>query len=372
MGAGLLLLAARHHSLLRVISLGPLAVIALVWIPLALLALAALLHLAARVLFVPATAPMLGRTPWLPAERPEPLAEGEPVEFAGDGVVLRGTYLPARGPRRHGVIACCHEFNGDRWNMRPYADDLRGHGFDCFVFDFRNHGTSGRTAGYEPTPWVTTYEVADVRAAIDYLASRDDALPQGVGLFGVGKGGTAALCAAAADPRVGTVAVDTVCPARPMQIHHTRRRLDRLLGRAGRRVRVPESLLGLVGTWSRWVLGWRYRCRFVHVDRLARRVGQPVLLIHGQVDPHVPPELARALADSMPQPADLWVVPLAGYNRAVRVASDEYHRRTARFFLRHLSADLPWNRRPPRSRTPSVATPAGRNGATVRGRVAPV
>lgn len=346
--------------------------IALFWLPLGLITLTLLLHVLARLLYVPATARMLGQTPWLPAERHEPLGEGEAVELTtGDGVRLRGTFLPTTGPRRQGAIACCHEFNGDRWNMVPYVEDLRRRGLDVLAFDFRNHGTSGRTPGYEPTPWVTSYDVADVRAAIDYLDSRHDALPQGVGLFGVGKGGTAALCAAAADPRVCSVVVESLCPTRRMQIHHTRRILDHYLGRARRLFPMPNWVLGLFGAWGRLVIGWRYRCRFVDVDRATRCVRQPVLLIHGERDACVPLHLVRSICGSMPADASLWVVPLARHNRAARVASAEYRRRIAAFFAKHLAADSAWTSLHHPLPVPTAATPAGRNGRKVRSRVSP-
>ena len=347
--------------------------IGLIWLILALVALTLLLHVAARLLYVSPTARLLGPTPWLPAEPHEPLEEGQAVEFAtDDGLRLRGTYLPTTAPRRHGVIACCHEFNGDRWNTVPYVNDLRQRGFDVFTFDFRNHGASDRTPGYQPTCWVTTYEVADVRAAVDYLCSRHDVPPQGIGLFGVGKGATAALCAAADEPRVGSLVIDGACPVRRMQIHHTRRILDRYLGRARRLLPVPNGVLGLLGAWSRWVIGRRHRCRFVDVDRTARRLRQPVLLIHGERDAHTPPELVRSLCDSIPGDASLWVVPLARQDRAIHVAGKEYRRRTTAFFLRHLSADLPWNRSPQAFRVPRAAGgAAGSNGAVVPRRVSP-
>jgi len=310
------------------------------WFLFGLVGLTLGLHLASRLLYVPAAAKMFGQTPWLPSGWREPLEEGERVEVtAVDGIRLRGSYLKTTAPQRLGVVACCHEFNGDRWNMFPYADGLRRRGFDVFLFDFRNHGASDRIAGYEPTPWVTTYEVNDVRAVIDYLASREDASRQGVGLFGVGKGATVALCVAD-DPRVRALVVDGACPIERIQIHSLRMILARSMPWSGWLFRLPEILWEPLARWVRLIVGWRRHCRFVSVQQAVRRVRLPVLMIHGQCDPHVAIDLVFDLRDAMPTPAKLWVVAGAKHNGAIHVAAEEYHQRVLEFFREHLATDL--------------------------------
>ena len=175
---------------------------AFLWIVLGLIALGLVLHLVAWLVQVPVAARVFGEMPWLPADSCGPLESGEPVEFTTrDGLRLSGSYLATTAARRRGVIAFCHELNGDRWTALPYTRELLRRGFDVLTFDFRNHGDSGRITGYEPMPWVTNYEVLDVRAAIDYLAAREDVRALPIGLLGLSRGGTAALCAAARDSR---------------------------------------------------------------------------------------------------------------------------------------------------------------------------
>ncbi len=48
--------------------------------------------------------------------------------------------------------------------------------------------------GLQPLQWLTEHELADLEAALAYVQSRPDADPAGVGLFGVSRGGGAALC----------------------------------------------------------------------------------------------------------------------------------------------------------------------------------
>lgn len=310
------------------------------WFLLGLIGLTFGLHLAARLFYMPGAAKIFGQTPWLPSGWREPLEEGEAVAVTtADGARLCGTYLKTTASERLGVVAGCHEFNGDRWNMLPYADGLRRRGFDIFLFDFRNHGASERTPGYEPTPWVTTYEVTDLCAVIDYLALREDAPRQGLGLFGVGRGATVALCVAE-DPRVKALIVDGAYPTERIQIHSLRMILARSMPWSGWLFRLPEIALEPLARWVRLIVGWHRHCRFVSVQQAARRVRLPVLMIHGQCDPHMAVDLVFDLRDAMPAPAKLWVVAGAKHNGSIRVAPDEYQRRVVEFFQEHLAADL--------------------------------
>jgi pimeloyl-ACP methyl ester carboxylesterase len=321
------------------------------WFVLGLIGLTLALHVAARLLYVSASARLFGQTPWLPSLARKPLSDGRSVQFySSGGTRLEGTYLETTSLSRLGVIVCCHELNGDRWNVLPHAESLRQAGFDLLLFDFRNHGASAPAAGYQPSPWVCDSEVADVRAAVDYLSSRPGAEGELIGLFGLSKGGTAALCAAADDPRVRAVVVEGICPTERMQFHRARC----LAARYGQWIcgLIPraEMLLEPLGAWMRMVIGWHRSCRFLNVERCVRRVRQPVLLIHGQCDPHVPLDLVRSLADLMSPCTKLWVVPRGKHTGASQVAAEEYADRTAWFFREHLTTDPA-----PRDATPQPA-----------------
>ena len=130
---------------------------------------------------------------------------------ASDGLELAGTYFQARTTRRLGVVVFCHEFLGDRWNASADCDGFK-RSFDIFSFDFRNHGESEVEPGLRRLQWVSDRELTDLRAALDYLRTRPDRDPAGVGLFGVSRGGGTALCLAAKDPSVWAVATNGGVP----------------------------------------------------------------------------------------------------------------------------------------------------------------
>ncbi|MBN1909828.1 MAG: alpha/beta fold hydrolase [Pirellulales bacterium] len=312
------------------------------WFLLGLVGLIVLGHVVAWIVYVPLIARVFSQTPWLPAPWRQPLDEGDRVELlTPDGIRLEGTYLATGARIRKGVVAFCHELNGDRWAAIPYTEDLRRGGYDVFTFDFRNHGVSGRTPGYEPLPWVTQYEVSDVRTVIDYLCGRPDADPRGIGIIGVCKGGTVALCTAADDHRVRTLVVDGACPTERMQLHYLRRFMRIFVRFPALYSWLPDASLRAACAWARHLLAWRRGCRFVTVDRAARRIRQPVLMIHGHCDTHIPLEVVQSLRDSMPSRPKLWVTPEAKHNESITRQRGQYERRIARFFNRHLASRTP-------------------------------
>ena len=313
----------------------------LLWFFCALIAATFLLNVFARVVCLHRSSSWFGPGPWLPNRWREPLRDVEFVEFAAsDGTKLRGSYLANTAWRRNGVIVFCHELNGDRWNALPYVEDLRRRGFDVLAFDFRNQGSSSRAPDYDPMPWVTTFETADLTGAIDYLYSREDADSSGVGVIGVSRGAAAAIGVAAQDPRIRALVLDSACPTGRLRVHKALSAVRGYMRPPRGLLSVPCRPLAVFDSWVRMVLGHWRKCRFVNVDRSARRVRQPVLIVHGENDQLVPLAVARWLCRSIPGGAKLWTVPRAGHAMAVDVARDEYQARIGDFFVQHLSGGI--------------------------------
>jgi len=307
------------------------------WLLSALALLTLVLHLAARFWFTPRATWMFERLPWLPVTWYEPLTGGEDAEFStGDGVRLRGTYLPSTAQRRLGVLLYCHELNADRCNVRPSAEKLRGLGFDLLAFDFRNHGTSDRAVGYDPSPWTTQQDVLDVKAAIDYLASRPDADARGIGLIGAGKGASAAVCAATGDSRVRLVVAEGLYPTRPIGA--------RLVGRFHRAnwlVAALDRIAWLLDAWAVFVLGRRRGYHFLDVERVASACRQPVLLVHAEWDRYVPLAWIRLMHRRLARGSSLWIVRGLKHAVAAESAGEEYVRHVGRFLRRHFGSGQP-------------------------------
>ena len=314
----------------------------MVWIVYVLLFLLVVWLIATLILWwfhVPSVVQAFSQTPRLIPDPGEPLSEGESCQFqTSDGLSLTGTYLKTPADIRLGVIVFCHELSSDRWAATPYVADLRSRGFDVFTFDYRNHGESDTDDHFDPMPWLTEFEVADTQAAIDHVCSRSDADERGVGMLGISRGGTAALCVAARDPRIQAVATDGAFSTELMQLHYIHRFMEIYTAYTWLLSRIPDGLLITLGWWAQWILGRRRGCKFVAVERQVRRVRRPALMIHGERDSYVPQHVSEGLQRLIGGTTRRWDVPDARHNQAIKVAPEQYHRHLARFFQKHLAA----------------------------------
>lgn len=288
--------------------------------------------------------------------RVAPTPGGEDVSFrTTDGFNLQGTYFPARTRNRAGVLVFCHEYLSDRWSFRPYLDTLRDIGFDLFTFDFRNHGSSDHDHTYRPLQWVTDHEVRDLQAALGYLRTRPDRDPLGVGLFGISRGGSTAMLVAANDPLIWGVITDGAFPTRGTMLAYILRWAQ---------IYVSAMFWKLVPHWIYRFAGWagrvrserRLQCRFPDVETAVARLSpRPLLMIHGEKDAYIVPDIARTLFDEAGDPKELWIVPSAKHNRCREVAEQEYAERVAAFLTRHAprrQGQAAADRTEPAARTP--------------------
>jgi pimeloyl-ACP methyl ester carboxylesterase len=269
--------------------------------------------------------------------RAEPEPGGEDVRFrTEDGMELVGTYYTANRPQRLGVVAFCHEFLSDRHSVHHYADHLRDLGFDVFTFDFRNHGDSPAEPGYEPMQWVSDRDRWDLRAALDYLRSRPDRDEAGVGLFGVSRGGGAALCIAAEDPAVWGVVTDGAFPTRGTVLAFILRWAEIYLPATWLRKIIPMFMYRYVAKLALIRSERRLGRRFLDLEKAVARKGpRPWLAIHGEKDNYISPAIARGMFDRADEPKQLWIVPKAKHNRCREVEPEAYRRRVAEFFVAH-------------------------------------
>jgi fermentation-respiration switch protein FrsA (DUF1100 family) len=275
--------------------------------------------------------------------RGQPLAEAEEVRFpTTNGLTLSGCYLRTNRPRR-GVILFGLEFGSNRWSCGAYCEPLMQSGFDIFAFESRNQGSSDSQPGYEPLQWVTDYEVEDAKAALAYLKGRADADPRGIGLFGISKGAGACLFAAAKDPYVRCIVTDGVFATYTTLVPYMRHWFRIYNSRYILQGLVPSWYYGLIGLAGLRQIEQERRCHFPHLERsLPRLAPRPLLMIHGEGDTYIKPEMARALFERADQPKEFWLVEGAKHNQGLQIAPEEYPRRVLAFFEQHLAqSELP-------------------------------
>ncbi len=262
---------------------------------------------------------------------PDPDAEPFSVQTS-DGVTLRGCLYRHTERTPRGLILFCPEFASNHRSAMLYCSALSRAGFHVLAFDFRNHGDSDKLAGYEPLHWLTHFELTDLNTVVNYVYSRPDLNELPLGLFGISRGGAAALYVAAQRPEVLRVAVEGAFGTEMMMMAHAYRWIS---------IAAPMALVKAIPEWhikwtitlSRWVSQRRRRCRYAMLERvLPQLANKPAFVIAGQRDTYVLPEVSQEIARLIGQPDALWLVAKAKHNLSRSVDPDEYDRRLVAFF----------------------------------------
>ncbi len=244
----------------------------------------------------------------------------EDVTFTsiGDGIPLRGWFLPAAGSDR--VVVIAHGRNstrtGDRGELVPHAAALVDAGYNALLFDFRAHGESG---GIRYTlGWA---EQRDLMAAIDYLKDRGFG-PDRMGFWAHSMGAATVLLASATSPDVRNIVADSSFA-----------RLDDLLAR-----QLPIAS-GLPGVFNPPIL---FFARTVFdadtsvvnpVEAVAKLPPESLFIIHAEADRLIPVDHARRIAAAAgPAVYDLWIFPGSSHDRVSVDAPAEYQERALAFF----------------------------------------
>ncbi len=212
---------------------------------------------------------------------------------AEDGTRLFGWYLEPLNAEA--VLLWCH---GNAGNIIHRLDQLArfySHGLACFLWDYRGYGRSEGTPSEEGL-------YLDAQAAYDHLASVKGIVAGR--LIGYGQSLGAAV--------VGELAL--------------RRRLAGL---------ILEAAFPSVKAVARRHYGGvpveaLLRARYDLAGRLPR-VQAPVLVLHGDRDSIIPPELGQAVYDAANEPKEIYRVPGADHNDVYLAGGEEYFERFLHF-----------------------------------------
>jgi uncharacterized protein len=237
----------------------------------------------------------------------------ERVSFTtADGLRLAGWYVPSRNGAA--VIA----FPG-RDGPVPHARMLARNGYGVLLFDRRGEGESD--GDFNAFGWGGD---ADVKAAVSYLASREDVDPRRIGGLGLSVGGELMLEAAAEDPRLRAVVSEGA------GVRSLAEQWD------------EPGISAAQKPFSNWVVQTAALAVLAGQDPppgLTSIVGdvspRPLLLIRG-LDGQAQEALNRVYYDAAHAPKALWEVPGARHTAALAAQPEEYERRVIDFFDRAL------------------------------------
>jgi len=268
--------------------------------------------------------------------------DGEVVSFPSrEGRSLRGMFIDRpRGLPDRGTIVFCHEFGSDMFSAGRYAWPLVKAGYTVFTFDFRGHGRSFVPSHYEPRHWPSHLEANDILAALAYVRGRRDTNERGVGILGVSRGASAAVCAAAVNADIRCLVLDGAFST-DYSIEQLIKRWAEIFARVNlAKAHHPDYGCRLIRALTLFYVGLKSRCRFPStLKALAKLETVPALFISGGRDTYVRPEQTRALHKVKPGTKELWICPDAKHNQAVAIDPKTYARRVVAFFDHHLAQD---------------------------------
>jgi len=246
----------------------------------------------------------------------------ESVAFpAVDGSTLRGWYVPG-APGATAAVVTVHGATSDRRDFLRQLPWLHAAGHPVLLFDCREHGRSdgrgrGLALGYR--------ERHDVSAAAAWLAEARGF--ERIAAFGTSQGASAAILAAAEDPRI-----DAVLAENPYA------RVGRLFRDSPVFVgELPGPLLRLTTLLAIWrAAGDPFAPQ--PVDVVHEIAPRPLLLLHGSADRITRLPHSIALHERAGEPKELWVVPGAGHSALVNARPEAYRATVLGFLARWLDA----------------------------------
>jgi dipeptidyl aminopeptidase/acylaminoacyl peptidase len=296
------------------------------------------LHFWLRIHYVPILVRIFQEVPLFNIPKGSARPGAEDVTLATrDGLTLRASYFKTVKPRR-GVILFGLEFGSNRWSCGAYCEHLLDAGYDVFAYEPRNQGESDREPKLEPLHWPCDRDVTDAQAALGYLKARPDADPRGVGLFGISKGAGAGLLASVNDSSVRCAVTDGMFSCTYTVVGYMRKFIT-IYNKS-------YIIQGLLPSWyyaSLARIGMRQvgRARgvqFLDLEFATGRFRRPLLMIHGECDTYIWPEMSRRLFGFARCPKEHWLVPRARHNEGPHIAPEEYRRRVREFFDQYLAS----------------------------------
>lgn len=240
------------------------------------------------------------------------LPHAEITLTTSDGLELSGWYV--RGAKPEAIILV-HGINANRTALLPQALMFHEAGYHLLMLDLRGHG---RSEGAEITYGYR--EAFDVQAAADYLSSLPEI--EHIGVLGTSLGGAAVARAAALDPRLEAVVIESSYSSLPDAV---------------------EDAFDDFSIFPKWPFApllislaeQRVGIDIGQIDSardLATISPRPVLIIHGSTDGLFPAHHAQKMYDMAQEPKELWLIEDLGHGNPAIDQAEAYRARVVTFF----------------------------------------
>lgn len=242
-----------------------------------------------------------------------------------DHLILRGWLIPGILPDGRltveRTIIQVHGENNNRAMVLDIDAALARQGIGILTFDSRGNGESSSAPGGGGY-----FEQRDVLGAVDFLRSGplpypDLGHPKAIGGWGISVGGDALIYAAAQEPAIKAIVVDSAYAT------------------------LAEYMEPAFGPYFVFIPGTRYAAMMFYgldygsvrpVDVIAKIAPRPIFLIQGSADIDILPsnmaELAAAASAAPGAHVQTWLVPKAHHIQAYNLVRDTYVDRLVAFF----------------------------------------
>jgi uncharacterized protein len=312
------------------------------WISISIIIGILVIDLLIHIIFALIVTPVFEHKPPFHAEpvQESDLAEKIRINSSND-LTLSGSLYRSSKSDSDNLIIFCPEFGSSHWSASRYCQGLIDAGFHVLSFDFRNQGESDSLQGYAPLHWMTHYELQDVLSVIQYIKNDPELSEMNLGIFGISRGGSAAIAAAVHYPEIKKVAVEGLFSASSLSLHFTLRWAS---------LYAPAWVLEYTPTWhvkmtlyiARRICGFRKKCQFLELETYLKKLkNRSIYLITGEQDSYVLPQISKGLIEQIDsENTEIWEVKGARHNMSLTVSPDEYDERLARFFLRTKDSSL--------------------------------
>jgi uncharacterized protein len=248
-----------------------------------------------------------------------------------DHLLLRGWFIPGILPNGHltveRTVIQVHGETNNRTTALNISAALVQNGIAVLAFDSRGNG--------ESTPALnggSYFEQRDVLGAVDFLRSGplpypELGRPRAIGGWGISVGGDALIYAAAQEPMIKAVVIDSAYAT------------------------LGEYMERAFGPFFIFIPGTRFTSMMLYgidyasvrpVDVIAKIAPRPILLIQGAADPVILPSNMTELAAAASVPGahvQTWLVPNAGHIYAYNIMRNAYIDRLVTFFKTELCTE---------------------------------
>ena len=248
----------------------------------------------------------------------------ESIEFPsrkGD-VTLQGWFMPSDGCEESVILVHGISANRTSRDATKIGAELVDACFNVLLFDLRAHGTSG---GERITGGID--EAQDVLGAYDYLQGRG-VRPDRIGVLGRSMGGGATVLAAAAEPSIRAIVLDS--PYAKVN--------DLIAFEIARKTPIPQWLAPVFIPGTSVIANLFYG---INLSKLApeeaiQSVGAPILVIHGDSDSRIPVEHGVRVHAAAAAGSGIWLVPETDHVETYTNYPDEYAERVVGYFTEQL------------------------------------